>query len=429
MNIMVIGSGGREHTLAWKINQSNLCSKIYVLPGNAGTAQIAENIDISVSDFDAIGKFAVDNNINLIVVGPEAPLVEGIRDFFQENKSLKNISIIGPDKKGAQLEGSKDFAKEFMNKYNIPTAGSKTFTSTTIDEAKEYIQSSSLPIVLKADGLAAGKGVIICQTKDEAIKTIEEMLLGKMFGDASLKVVIEDFLDGIEVSIFVLTDGNGYVVFPEAKDYKRIGENDSGPNTGGMGSVSPVSFANEAFIQKVDERIIKPTISGLQSEGINYKGFLFLGLMNINNDPYIIEYNVRMGDPESQVVIPRIENDMVKLLAAVSRGTLVNESIHISEKTAVTIVLASDGYPGNYEKGKIIYGLKNSSTTTTFHAGTKLDSDQNILTNGGRVLAITGMGESLDSAMESAYNGVSKISWEGMQFRKDIGQDLKKLEK
>jgi len=426
---MVIGSGGREHTLAWKINQSNLCSKIYVLPGNAGTAQIAENIDISVSDFDAIGKFAVDNNINLIVVGPEAPLVEGIRDFFQENKSLKNISIIGPDKKGAQLEGSKDFAKEFMNKYNIPTAGSKTFTSTTIDEAKEYIQSSSLPIVLKADGLAAGKGVIICQTKDEAIKTIEEMLLGKMFGDASLKVVIEDFLDGIEVSIFVLTDGNGYVVFPEAKDYKRIGENDSGPNTGGMGSVSPVSFANEAFIQKVDERIIKPTISGLQSEGINYKGFLFLGLMNINNDPYIIEYNVRMGDPESQVVIPRIENDMVKLLAAVSRGTLVNESIHISEKTAVTIVLASDGYPGNYEKGKIIYGLKNSSTTTTFHAGTKLDSDQNILTNGGRVLAITGMGESLDSAMESAYNGVSKISWEGMQFRKDIGQDLKKLEK
>lgn len=429
MNIMVIGSGGREHTLAWKINQSNLCNKLYVVPGNAGTAEIAENVDISISDFDAIGNFAVDKNVNLIVVGPEAPLVDGIRDYFLENNNLKHISLIGPDKKGAQLEGSKDFAKEFMKKYNIPTAASKTFTSATIDSARDYINSSSLPIVLKADGLAAGKGVIICQTKDEALKTIEDMLLGEMFGTASLKVVIEDFLDGIEVSIFVLTDGNGYVIFPEAKDYKRIGENDSGPNTGGMGSVSPVSFANEDFIRKVDERIIKPTISGLQSEGIEYNGFIFLGLMNINNDPYIIEYNVRMGDPESQVVIPRIENDMVKLLNAVAKGTLQSESVQISEKTAVTIVLASEGYPGNYEKGKLISGLENSGTTTSFHAGTKFDENQNILTNGGRVLAVTGMGDSLVGAMESAYKGVGKISWKGMQYRKDIGQDLKKLEK
>ena len=316
-----------------------------------------------------------------------------------------------------------------MNKYNIPTAGSKTFTSDTIKEARDYIRSSSLPIVLKADGLAAGKGVIICQTREEALKTIDDMLLGKMFGSASLKVVIEDFLDGIEVSIFVLTDGNGYVILPEAKDYKRIGENDTGPNTGGMGSVSPVSFADEIFMQKVDERIIKPTIEGLQSEGIDYNGFIFLGLMNINDEPYVIEYNVRMGDPESQVVIPRIENDLVKLLGAVANKTLNQETINIKNQTAVTIVLASEGYPGNYEKGKMISGLESSSSTTTFHAGTKADTNQNIVTNGGRVLAVTGLGESLNSAIESAYNGVKKISWDGMQFRDDIGQDLKKLEK
>jgi phosphoribosylamine--glycine ligase len=429
MNIAVIGSGGREHTLAWKISQSPLCDQLYLLPGNAGTAGFAQNVDISTSDFEKVGAFMLDKNIDLIVVGPEAPLVEGIRDYFRADADLNRIQFVGPDQQGAMMEGSKDFAKKFMQKYKIPTAGFKTFTADNLTEAIAYIQSKEPPIVLKADGLAAGKGVLICKSREEAISSIESMLVDNMFGKASEKVVIEDFLDGIEVSVFLLTDGNDYVIFPEAKDYKRIGDNDQGPNTGGMGSVSPVNFADKVFMDKVEERIIKPTVDGLKEEGIDYRGFVFLGLINIKGDPFVIEYNVRMGDPESQVVIPRIENDFVKLLSATARGTLGEEKIIFSQDTAVTVVMASAGYPGSYEKGKIMSGFEAASKSLIFHAGTKFNDDENIVTNGGRVLAVTGKGSSLKEAIETAYDNVKKITWEGAQYRNDIGQDLLKLEK
>jgi phosphoribosylamine--glycine ligase len=429
MNIAVIGSGGREHTLAWKISQSPLCDQLYLLPGNAGTAGFAQNVDISTSDFEKVGAFMLDKNIDLIVVGPEAPLVEGIRDYFRADADLNRIQFVGPDQQGAMMEGSKDFAKKFMQKYKIPTAGFKTFTADNLTEAIAYIQSKEPPIVLKADGLAAGKGVLICKSREEAISSIESMLVDNMFGKASEKVVIEDFLDGIEVSVFLLTDGNDYVIFPEAKDYKRIGDNDQGPNTGGMGSVSPVNFADKVFMDKVEERIIKPTVYGLKEEGIDYRGFVFLGLINIKGDPFVIEYNVRMGDPESQVVIPRIENDFVKLLSATAQGTLGEEKIIFSQDTAVTVVMASAGYPGSYEKGKIMSGFEAASKSLIFHAGTKFNDDENIVTNGGRVLAVTGKGSSLKEAIETAYDNVKKITWEGVQYRNDIGQDLLKLEK
>ena len=429
MNIAVIGSGGREHTLAWKISQSPLCDQLYLLPGNAGTSSFAQNVDISTSDFEKVGQFILDKNIDLVVVGPEAPLVEGMRDYFKSNSALNRIQFVGPDQQGAMLEGSKDFAKKFMQKYRIPTAGFKTFTSDTLSEAKAYIQSKEPPIVLKADGLAAGKGVLICKTREEAISSIESMLVDNMFGKASEKVVIEDFLDGIEVSVFLLTDGSDYVIFPEAKDYERIRDNDQGPNTGGMGSVSPVNFADKVFMDKVEERIIKPTVEGLKEEGIDYKGFIFLGLINIKGDPFVIEYNVRMGDPESQVVIPRIENDFVKLLSATAKGTLAKENVTFSQDTAVTVVMASAGYPGSYEKGKVISGFEAANEALVFHAGTKLNDDGEIVTNGGRVLAVTGKGPNLKEAIEKAYKNVKKITWEGAQFRNDIGQDLLKLEK
>ncbi len=429
MNIAIIGSGGREHTLAWKISQSPLCDQLYLLPGNAGTSIFAQNVDISTSDFKKVGQFIMDKNIDLVVVGPEAPLVEGMKDYFKSDSALNRIQFVGPDQQGAMMEGSKDFAKKFMQKYRIPTAGFKTFTSDTLSEAKAYIQSKEPPIVLKADGLAAGKGVLICKTREEAISSIESMLVDNMFGKASEKVVIEDFLDGIEVSVFLLTDGSDYVIFPEAKDYKRIRDNDQGPNTGGMGSVSPVNFADKVFMDKVEERIIKPTVEGLKEEGIDYKGFIFLGLINIKGDPFVIEYNVRMGDPESQVVIPRIENDFVKLLSATAQGTLATEKVTFTQDTAVTVVMASAGYPGSYEKGKVMSGFEAATEALVFHAGTKLNDDGEIVTNGGRVLAVTGKGPNLREAIETAYKNVKKITWDGAQFRNDIGQDLLKLEK
>jgi phosphoribosylamine--glycine ligase len=424
MNVLIIGSGGREHTIAWKIHQSPNCKNLFVAPGNAGTQTIARNVNISPDNYEAIEEFVIENEINLVVVGPEAPLVAGIRDYFESRESLKDIPFVGPSKKGAMLEGSKDFANKFMEKYNIPTAGSKTFTEADINEAFSYIDNQDLPVVLKADGLAAGKGVLICSTHQEAKDNIRDMLIGKKFGSASEKVVIEDFLSGIELSVFILTDGKDYVLLPEAKDYKRIGENDTGPNTGGMGSVSPVSFADTEFLHKVENRIIKPTIQGLQEDEIAFKGFIFIGLMNMNDDPYVIEYNVRMGDPEAQVVLPRINSDFLDLLYLTGTGNLKNYGMKVDPDTAVTVIMASGGYPGSYEKGKIISGISSVDNAIVFHAGTRINESNEIVTNGGRVLAVTGKGYSLENALDEAYKGIGKISWEGVTFRKDIGQDL-----
>ncbi len=429
MNVLVLGSGGREHTLAWKINQSPECEKLFVLPGNAGTSEFAENIDLPVSDFKQIGRAVLEKSIDLVVVGPEAPLVDGIRNYFEADPSLADIKFIGPGKEGAMLEGSKDFAKKFMSKYNIPTARSSTYTDKEIERALGHIRSLVPPIVVKADGLAAGKGVIICESKNEAEQVINQMLIDKKFGEASSKVVVEEYLEGIEVSVFLLTDGNNYVVFPEAKDYKRIGENDTGPNTGGMGSVSPVNFADRSFMDKIEKRIIQPTIKGLQQENIDFIGFIFLGLMNINGDPFVIEYNVRMGDPESQVVIPRIKDDFLGLLEAAADRKLDDKPVYVDEDTAVTVVAASGGYPGSYEKGKEIEGLDKIDKALVFHAGTKKTGDGKIVTSGGRVLAVTGKGNDIQEAVKICYEEMAKIEWEGMQFRRDIGNDLLSLEK
>ena len=424
MNILIIGSGGREHALLWKISQSKKSNKIYVTPGNGGTGALAENVDISPSDFKGLGEFVIANHINMVVVGPEAPLVEGIGDYFRSESTLKDIKFIGPGKEGARLEGSKDFAKRFMNRHHIPTAGSKTFSIGQTGDAIDYIKDLSLPVVLKADGLAAGKGVIICNDKKTAEKTIAQMLDDKMFGEASAQVVIEDYLSGIELSVFILTDGDHYLILPEAKDYKRIGKNDTGPNTGGMGAVSPVKFADKAFMQKVEKRIIIPTVEGLKKENIDYRGFIFIGLMNVKGDPYVIEYNVRMGDPESQVVFPRLQNDLVDLLEATALKRLRDTDISVSDETAVTVVLASDGYPGHYEKGRPISITGNSGRAIVFHAGTKTTGDNRILTSGGRVIAVTGIGRDLMDARNCSYEAIKGISWEGMQFRDDIGMDL-----
>lgn len=423
MNILIIGNGGREHALAWKISQSPLCDKLFVAPGNAGTALVAENVDIAAEDFHKLGRFCQEQSIEMMVVGPEAPLVNGIRDYFESDPWLKDVLIIGPGKTGAQLEGSKDFSKQFMVRNGIPTAKARTFGVSDIEQAFDYISTCKPPIVLKADGLAAGKGVIISLSQAEAKAVIKDMLVNKKFGAASAKVLIEEFLNGIELSVFVLTDGKDYVILPEAKDYKRIGDGDTGPNTGGMGAVSPVNFATPVFMQRVEEQVVKPTIAGLNREAIDYKGFIFVGLMNVGGHPYVIEYNARMGDPETQAVMPRIKNDLVDLFEATAKGELKHKKIEFDDRYAVTIALVSGGYPGEYEKGKKIKGLQEENKTLVFHAGTK-KQQEHILTDGGRVLAITGKGNSLEEAREAAYSRAAEIQWDGLYFRKDIGIDL-----
>lgn len=427
MNILVLGSGGREHALSWKIAQSKSCEKLFIAPGNAGTSQVGENVDIKVNDFEAIGAFVKENQISLVVVGPEDPLVKGIRDYFEADALLKDVLMVGPGAAGAQLEGSKDFSKQFMNKHNIPTARSRTFTADNLEEGLNYVSSHPTPVVLKADGLAAGKGVIISETNEHARETLKEMLVDAKFGDASSRVVVEQFLEGIELSVFVLTDGENYKVLPEAKDYKRIGEQDTGLNTGGMGAVSPVPFADADFLGKVEDRVIKPTINGLKTEGIDYKGFIFIGLMNMGGDPYVIEYNVRMGDPETQVVMPRIQSDVLELFIATGNGTLDQVDYELDEQAATTVVMVAGGYPGSYAKGATISGIDNVDEAMVFHAGTKNSDGGNVVTNGGRILAITGKGDSVAKALENSYNGIGKISWQDEYHRKDIGQDILRL--
>ena len=427
MKILVLGSGGREHALAWKIAQSPLCEKLFVAPGNAGTSEVAENVDLKDSDFEGIATFSIENGVELIVVGPEAPLVSGIRDFFTSNDKYQHIKLIGPDKLGAELEGSKDFAKEFMAEFTIPTAKYQTFTSDNLASSLEYIDKMNTPIVLKADGLAAGKGVLICESHQEAKDSIQNILINKKFGNAGDKVVIEEFLDGIELSVFVLTDGKDYVILPEAKDYKRIGEGDTGLNTGGMGAVSPVKFAHQGFLEKVEEKVVKPTITGFQKREMDYVGFVFIGLMNVGGEPFVIEYNVRMGDPETEVVIPRIKSDFVDLLWKTATKNLKDYSVEINPETAVTVMKVAGGYPESYEKGKIITGIESVTKSTVFQAGTKKDASGNILSNGGRVLCLTSFGKDLKEALEKSYEDASRVTWENDYFRKDIGQDLLKL--
>lgn len=423
MNILVIGSGGREHALSWKISQSEQCDKLFIAPGNAGTALLGTNINLGVNDFNGIAEFISSNSIQLVVVGPEDPLVKGIRNFLESDERTSKVGIVGPGKDGAQLEGSKDFSKRFMNTYQIPTAKFETFTKESIDKAYEFLKSMSPPYVLKADGLAAGKGVIISPSLDEAYEALKEMLIDEKFGLASNRVLIEEFLEGIEVSVFVLSDGKNYVVLPEAKDYKRIGEGDTGLNTGGMGAISPVHFADEEFMEKVSSRIIKPTINGLNTEGIDYKGFIFIGLMNVNGNPYVIEYNVRMGDPETQAVLTRINSDFVELLNASANGTLSSKNIELKKEFAATVVMVSGGYPGSYDKGDPISGLNSSNDVMVFHAGTKQNGKE-IVSNGGRVLAVTALGKDIEKAVDSCYNRIDGISWKDSYYRKDIGKDL-----
>ena len=424
MNVLILGSGGREHAFAWKIAQSTLCNKLFVATGNAGTAQIAQNVNISISDFNSIGKFCLENQIHLVLVGTETPLVEGIADFFQADENLRKIQFIGAVKAGAMLEGSKDFSKAFMLKYGIPTATARTFDQTNIKEGFDYLENHSTPIVLKADGLAAGKGVIITEDRAEAKQILSEMIEGAKFGTASAKVLIESYLKGIEISVFVLTDGVSYKILPSAKDYKRIGDGDTGLNTGGMGAVSPVPFANEEFMYKVEQNIVKPTLHGLQAENIDYVGFIFIGLMNVNGNPYVIEYNVRMGDPETEVVIPRIKSDFLELLSLTAQKRLLEAKLVIDTRTAATVMLVSGGYPEDFEKGKEMTGFeKIDSEVLAFHAGTTLKEGK-ILTSGGRVLALTGMGENISAALEKSYKAAQLIGYDKKYYRKDIGLDL-----
>jgi phosphoribosylamine--glycine ligase len=422
MNILIIGSGGREHAFAWKIKQSPLCSKLFVAPGNAGTASIATNVPIMVDEFEKLGQFCIKEKIELLIVGPEVPLVRGIRDYFESRKELQDVLIVGPGKNGAQLEGSKDFSKQFMLRNNVPTAKAKTFSKSA--DAIEFLKTLKAPYVLKADGLAAGKGVVITSDRDEAISTIEDMIDKKQFGDASSRILIEEFLDGIEVSVFILTDGKDYMILPAAKDYKRVGNDDQGPNTGGMGAVSPVVFANDEFMKKVESRVIAPTVEGLRKEGIDYRGFIFIGLMNVGGDPYVIEYNARMGDPETQVVMLRLDGDFVESLIATAKGQLKGHHIGTRQSYALTVSLVAGGYPGDYKKGDIIKG---SGQKGVFHAGTKTSSG-NVVTDGGRVLSVTGEGKTLEEARKNAYDRISAISWDGLYFRQDIGLDLQKIE-
>jgi len=427
MNILLLGSGGREHAFAWKIVQSPDCSRLFVAPGNAGTAQIAQNVALSATDFQGIHQFILAESIDLVVVGPEEPLVKGLVDFLQSQPETAHLPVVGPSKLGATLEGSKDFSKRFMQRNGVPTAAYETFTADQIDAGLAYLDKQSLPIVLKADGLAAGKGVLICESLEEAKSSLKEMLLEAKFGDASSKVVVEEFLTGIELSVFVATDGKSYKILPEAKDYKRIGEGDTGLNTGGMGAVSPVIFADSAFMQKVEEKIVKPTIAGLEKEKIDYKGFVFIGLMNNNGEPFVIEYNVRMGDPETEAVLPRIESDFVGLLKGIATGTLDQYELIISPNYSTTVVMVSGGYPGSYEKGFSISLPENTDGSVVFHAGTALNPEGDLVNQGGRVLAITGFGSDLKGALENAYATVNHITWEKAYFRRDIGQDILKL--
>ena len=421
MNILVIGSGGREHAISWKLAQSPLLTKLYVAPGNPGMKEVAEIVHIGVSDFEKLGEFALEKNIDLIIVGPEVPLVEGIKDYFLANEQLSKIGMVGPDKIGAQLEGSKDFSKNFMEKYNIPTASYRTFTKDTLQEGLAYLDTHTLPIVLKADGLAAGKGVIIAEDLKTAKDTLVDMLANSMFGDASSRVVVEQFLTGIEASCFVLSDGDTYKILPVAKDYKRIGEGDTGPNTGGMGAISPVPFADKVFMDKVEARIIIPTVNGLKAEGIKYVGFIFVGLIKVGYDPYVIEYNARMGDPETEVVFPRITSDVVALMAATANGTLASQTLTIDPRTATTIMLVSGGYPADYSKGFAISGIEKVEDVKVFHAGTSLNANNELVNTGGRVLALTAFGKDIAEALAKSNQAARTIQWEGKNYRTDIG--------
>jgi len=427
MNILLLGSGGREHALAWKMAQSQHCDKLFIAPGNAGTLHHGINIDIGVNDFEALKIFCIENKINIVVVGPEDPLVNGVYDFYKNDDALKNIIVVGPSKKAAQLEGSKAFSKKFMQRNNIPTAGYAEFTKENFEEGKKYIAQHALPVVLKADGLAAGKGVVICNDYNEALQVFEEMIINKQFGDASSKVVIEEFLTGIEVSVFVLTDGNHYQIIGHAKDYKRIGEGDTGPNTGGMGCVSPVPFVNDVFMQKVETKIIQPTIAGLQKENLIYNGFVFFGLIKVGDDPFVIEYNCRMGDPETEVVMPRLQTDLVALFAAMDNGTLQDANISFHEKNYATVVAVSGGYPGVYKKNVQMNKLENvqmNNDSIIFHAGTKINDEGNLVTNGGRVLAVTSAEKNISEAVNASKKILQQIPFEGMYFRKDIGYEF-----
>jgi len=422
-NILLLGSGGRECALAWKLSQSHLCGNFYIAPGNAGTGEYGINLPISYNDFEGIRKACIDYKIDILIPGPEDPLVAGIYDFFKNDPKLKHILVAGPSKEGAQLEGSKAFSKKFMGRHNIPTAAYSEFTKESFERGVAYIKRGEMPIVLKADGLAAGKGVVIAQNSIDAVKAFRAMVMDKQFGQASEKVVIEQFLDGIELSVFVLTDGWNYVLLPEAKDYKRIGEGDQGLNTGGMGAVSPVPIADDAFMQKVVERIIQPTIKGLKDENITYQGFIFFGLIKVKNEPYVIEYNCRMGDPETEVVMPRLENDLVELIIKMGEGKLNEVEVQHSSKAAGAVMLVSAGYPGDYQKGKVMTGFEQIKGSIPFHAGTAL-KDKDVITNGGRVLAVTSLGSNLKQALEKSYENAALINYEGKYYRKDIGWEF-----
>lgn len=423
MNILLLGSGGREHALAWKIVQSEDCTQLFVAPGNAGTTAIATNVAVNPNDFESVKQLVLDKEIAMVVVGPEDPLVKGIYDFFKKDEELQDIPVIGPSKEGAQLEGSKEYAKKFLVKNNIPTAAYESFTKETLKQGFKFLESLKPPYVLKADGLAAGKGVLILNDLEEAQQELEKMLVDEKFGQASTKVVIEEFLDGIELSCFVITDGISYKLLPTAKDYKRIGEGDTGLNTGGMGAVSPVPFADEEFMEKVENQIVKPTVDGLKADGIEYKGFIFIGLIKVGDDPFVIEYNVRMGDPETEVVIPRLKSDIVKLFNAVAVQKLDDFELETDERAAATIMAVSGGYPEDYEKGKTISGLYTITESVVFHAGTKVQ-DGDIVTNGGRVIAVTSYGNDFKEAIKKSYQNIEKLHFDKIYFRKDIGFDL-----
>ena len=423
MNILILGSGGREHTIAWKITQSSKCSNLYVAPGNSGTAEIATNVPVGVTDFQAIKEVVLNNSITMVIVGPEDPLVLGIHDFFLEDQALKNVAVIGPQKAAAELEGSKEFAKEFLYRHNIPTAAYQSFNANTVEDGYAFLETLKPPYVLKADGLAAGKGVVILEDINEAKAELKAMLVDAKFGNASTKVVIEEFLEGIELSCFVLTDGKNYKILPTAKDYKRIGEGDTGLNTGGMGAISPVPFADDVFMSKIKERVVIPTINGLQKDNLPYKGFVFIGLIKVGDDPFVIEYNVRLGDPETEVVLPRLKNDLVDVFQAVANQTLDTIDIEIDERAATTVMLVSGGYPEAYEKGKEITGLETMEGAIAFHAGAQL-KDNKIITSGGRVMAITSFGKTYQEAIKKSYQNIEKLHFDKMNYRKDIGFDL-----